>query len=76
MKIKKYLVMMSILCSLGAFSAPIVVNSQQVNNDTIIVNNEKVNLRQKAIKKANDTSNKANIETTNVDYDLRYIFGG
>lgn len=76
MKIKKYLVMMSILCSLGAFSAPIVVNNQQVNNDTIIVNNEKVNLRQKAIKKANDTSNKANIETTNVDYDLCYIFGG
>lgn len=76
MKIKKVLLMFSMLCSLGAVSAPILTNNQQVNNDTIIVNNEKVNLRQKAIKKANDTSNSANIETTNVDYDLRYLFGG
>lgn len=76
MKIKKVLLMFSMLCSLGAISAPILANNQQVNNDTIIVNNEKVNLRQKTIKKANDTSNGANIETTNVDYDLRYLFGG
>ena len=77
MKIKKLFLMMFMLCSLGAVSAPTFSNNIKSNNDTIVVNNEKVNLRQKAIKKANDTSSEiANIETTNVDYDLRYIFGG
>lgn len=75
MRMKKFLIMISMLGSLGCSFAPIFFDNNKSNNDTIIVNNEKVSLRQKAIKKVNDV-NQANIETTNVDYDLRYLFGG
>lgn len=75
MKRKKIFITLSMLSSLCALSTTFTLNKNQVNNDTLIVNNEKVNLRQKAIKKENNITG-ANIETTNVDYDLRYLFGG
>lgn len=77
MKLKKTLILFGLLTTIGSSTTPFLASKEQTNNnDVIIVNNEKVNLRQKAVKKANDTSNGANIETTNVDYDLRYLFGG
>ena len=74
MRIKKLMLIFSVAASFGAISTPIEVKSKPVN-ETISVNNEKINLRQKAeVKKVNSSS--ANIETTNVDYDLRYLYGG
>jgi len=47
------------------------------SNQDVIINEtgNKVHLRQKAVKKVNN-ADEANIETTNVDYDLRYLYGG
>ena len=51
-------------------------NIARSNQDVIInENGNKVQLRQRAVKKV-DNVEEANIETTNVDYDLRYLFGG
>lgn len=77
MKLKKTLILFGLLTTLGSTTTPFLESDIQKNNDIILVNNEKVNLRQKAIKKANsNTIDGANIEATNVDYDLRYLFGG
>ena len=73
MKLKKYFVMLMMMFSLNS-SIPLSTSS--VDNVSIIVNDEKIPLRQRAIKKENDSLEQANIETTNVDYDLRYLYGG
>ena len=69
MKLKKILLLLPIML-FGLVSTPISYSS-----DEIVVGNENINLRQKAkVRSANNEG--ANIETTNVDYDLRYLFGG
>lgn len=45
----------------------------QTGNESLLTEDNKVQLRQYGVKKA---SSEANIETTNVDYDLRYLYGG
>ena len=71
--LKKMIVSLSIFTTVCGFSAMSFSSTQK---DTVVVDHQTVPLRQKAdIKRAN-SENTANIETTNVDYDLRYLFGG
>lgn len=71
---KKAIILMTMLVSLSCIT-PLLITSH--NSDVIIdKNGDKISLRQKAIKNAGEISSTANIESTNVDYDLRYIYGG
>lgn len=73
MMLKNMIVSLSIFTTVCGFSAMSFSSTQK---DTVVVDHQTVPLRQKAdIKRAN-SENTANIETTNVDYDLRYLFGG
>lgn len=67
---------MMFLTSLNS-AIPFSFDNVAKSNQDVIINEtgNKVQLRQKAIKKANNADD-ANIETTNVDYDLRYLYGG
>ena len=73
---KALVLMMSLLSSINC-AIPIMMNEVAIANQDIIINEEgnRVQLRQRAIKKESSSAT-ANIETTNVDYDLRYIYGG
>lgn len=72
---KSFLLMMSLFTCMG-FTTPISANEIAKENHEIVLNedNEKVNIRQKAVKRES-VENEPNIETTNVDYDLRYYYG-
>lgn len=77
MKLKKILTFSLVAMNVWLLSFFCTSNLKTTNDESIIVNNEKVPLRQKATKKLNlSSSDQASIETTNVDYDLRYLYGG
>lgn len=69
-------IILTTLCGVGSSLNTTNNQRNKINNDNIIVNNKKVSLRQKADIKRATTIDNANIEISNVDYDLRYIYGG